>query len=106
MSDECRTIHWLFRCDTTKNTECHKTFCYMSGGECTCTTKPEYSIDGKILWPCFKVGPAGHVGCEACPLGTEACAGFRRGTPNGECPCDVFDTYTDYIKAEEDCNND
>lgn len=105
MSGEYRDVKWLFRCDFTKNLECSKTSCYSRGGECTCTTNPQYSTDGKILWPCFKVGPSGHVGCEVCPLGAEACAGFRRGTPNGECPCDVFDTYTDYMRAEEGTND-
>ena len=54
------------------------------------------SRDDKTLWPSYKVG------CADCPLGSEACAGFRRCTSNGECPCDVYDTYTDYIKAEEE----
>lgn len=50
-----------------------------------------------------QTGEPGHkAGCESCPLGSEACAEFRRCTPNGECPCDVYDTYTDYIKAEEE----
>lgn len=62
----------------------------------------EVSTDGKILWPAFTVKLGHKVGCESCPLGSEACAEFRRSTPSGECPCDVYDTYTDYIKAEEE----
>lgn len=67
-----------------------------------CSRTPEFSTDGKILWPAFTVEPGHKVGCESCPLGSEACAGFRRGTSCGECPCDVYATYTDYIKTEED----
>ena len=32
----------LFECDPEKNTECSKTCCYIIGGECRLTTKPEY----------------------------------------------------------------
>jgi hypothetical protein len=56
----------------------------------------------KESWPEFTVEPGRKVGCELCPLGSDACAAFRRGTSCGECPCEVYATYTDYIKAEED----
>lgn len=101
--DGHRDVKLLFRCDPAKNVKCKKTMCYLDGPDsCTCTSNPEFSTDGKILWPAFTVEPGRKVGCKSCPLGSEACAGFRRGTTCGECPCDVYDTYTDYIKAEED----
>lgn len=97
-----REVKVLFRCDPAKNTECTKEACYANGGECSRTSKPEFSTDGRILWPGFEPRTGTQVGCYSCPLGSDACAGFRRCTPNGECPCDVYDTYTDYIKAEEE----
>lgn len=98
-----REVKLLFRCDPAKNIECEKTACYKEGPEgCRCTTHPEFSLDGKILWPTFEVEPGSKVGCESCPLGYSMCACFRKCAPCGECPCEVYDTYTDYIKAEED----
>ena len=105
MADTSRDVKMFFRCDPAKNTACKKTMCYLHEGKehgCSRTSNPEFSTDGKILWPAFTVEPGHKVGCKSCPLGPEACAGFRRGTSNGECPCDVYNTYTDYIKAEEE----
>lgn len=97
-----REVDLLFLCDPEKNPACEKTMCHVLGGECRCTTYPEYSVNGKILWPTFYDHIySAKVGCERCPLGTKACDAFRRRTPNGECPCDVFDTYTDYLKVED-----
>lgn len=96
-----RDVKLLFRCDPAANKDCTKEGCYINHGPCSRTSAPEYSTDSKILWPEFTVIPGCHVGCESCPLGTAACSHFRRGTPNGECPCEVFDTYTDYLLDEE-----
>lgn len=103
-SKKPRNVELLFLCDPKKNTECRKTMCHMGGGECHCTTRPEFSVNGKILWPAFFVKGINtdtRVGCERCPLGIKACDTFRRRTPSGECPCDVYDTYTDYLKVED-----
>jgi len=99
-----RDVDLVFLCDPKKNRTCEKTMCHVGGGECRCTMDPECSVNGKILWPTFFVQGINtdtKVGCECCPLGSSACDAFRRRTPNGECPCDVFDTYTDYLKVED-----
>ena len=95
-------IEPVFECDPKKNTTCTRQSCSMGGGECRSTHVPEFSTDRRIQWPAFYVkGLSTPVGCECCPLGPSACELFRRRTPTGEYPCDVFDTYTDYLIAKE-----
>lgn len=49
----------LYLCDPRRNTKCLKTFCWLNGGECRCTTNADYAertvLDGEdavwAVWP-------------------------------------------------------
>lgn len=48
MANDDKDLRLLFECDPVKNTECTKEGCYLFGGDCSWTTKPECSKDGAI----------------------------------------------------------
>lgn len=50
----------LYLCDPDKNRNCKKSGCCKKGGECMCTTKPEYAqrtiLDGEdAVWAVIPV---------------------------------------------------
>ena len=38
-------IKHYYYCDTTKNKECNKSYCYINGGGCIYTSNKEYALD-------------------------------------------------------------
>lgn len=51
-------------------------------------------------WPSFNSDKS--TGCDCCPLGLTECKAWRRFSANAECPCEVYDTYSDFIAKESE----
>lgn len=100
-----------FRCDPLKNDSCKKTTCRLNMmfspevSACERTSKPECSVDGKVLWPDkeFFEGTrrtrdtTSHI-CKHCPMDPAECKTYEKR------PCDITETYSDFI--EQEVNNE
>lgn len=99
--------HIWFKCDPLRNDSCTKETCRLNlmfspeVSACERTSKPECSVDGKVLWPDkeFFEGTVrtrdttSHI-CKHCPMDPAECKTYDKR------PCDTTETYTDFITEE------
>lgn len=100
-----------FRCDPLKNDSCKNMQCRLNmmfspeESACERTSKPEYSVDGKVLWPdkeffegAKRTRDTTSHACRHCPMDPADCKTYEKR------PCDTTETYSDFI--EQEVNNE